>query len=183
MGKLLPGPPVEFLVVKSRDRHQVTFTWRNFLQTDFAATVIARKDGRILYEGAGTNYVWTSDVDGDATFLYWSRNKAGEKSRMESYQTRKVTGLSCGRYQTCLVLGAPAGDEGLAYRLVEQFQQGATNWVCDLILRPGNAFYDKMTSFPYGLGGRRIAGLRGHGQLRHHQPLPPVARPGDLRRP
>ena len=126
VGKLLPGPPVEFLAVKSQDRHQVSFTWRNFLQSDFAATVIARKDGRILYEGAGTNYVWTSDVDGDATFLYWSRNKAGEKSRMESYQTRTITGLNCGPYQTCLVLGALAGNENLTSGLAEQFQQVAT---------------------------------------------------------
>jgi hypothetical protein len=149
VGKLLPGPPVEFLPVKSRDRHQVTFTWRNFLQTDFAATVIARKGNRVLYEGTGTNYVWTSDVDDDATFLYWSKNKAGEISRMESYQARTVTGLSCGLYQTCLVLGASAGDEGLSSRLFTQFQQVATNWVCDMIYRPGNAFYDQLTSFPY----------------------------------
>ena len=80
--------------MRSRDRHQVLFDWHNFEQTDFAATVIARRDGRIIYEGAGTNFVWTSDVDGDETFSYWSRNRAGEKSRMESYQTRTVTGLN-----------------------------------------------------------------------------------------
>ncbi len=85
------------MAARSHDRRQVIFTWRNFLQTGFAATVIARKDGPILYEGAGTNFVWTSDVDGEATFLYWSKNKAGEKSRMESYQTRTVTGLNCRR--------------------------------------------------------------------------------------
>ncbi len=150
VGQLLPGPPVEFLVAKSRDRHRVLFSWRNFLQTDFAATVIARKDGRILYEGAGTNFVWSSDVNGDATFLYWSRNQAGQKSRMESYQTRTVTGLSCGPYQTCLVLGAPPAEEGLGHHLVYGFESVATNWVCDLVLRPGNAFYDKFTAFPWG---------------------------------
>jgi hypothetical protein len=93
VGKLLPGPPVEFAAAKSDDCQHVIFTWRNFLQSDFAATVIARQDGRVLYEGAGTNFVWASNVNGDATFLYWSKNKAGEKSRMESYQKRTVKGL------------------------------------------------------------------------------------------
>jgi hypothetical protein len=150
VGKLLPGPPVEFLAAKSRDGHRVVFTWRNFLQTDFAATVIARKDGRILYEGAGTNFVWASDVDGSATFLYWSKNKGGEKSRMESYQTRTVTGLSCGPYQTCLVLGAPASEESLSRGLCERFEGVATNWVCDLVLQPGQAYYDQLNEFPSG---------------------------------
>src|SRR2546422_3311999 len=40
VGKLLPGAPVDFRVEKFRDRHGVRFTWRNFLQTGFAATVI-----------------------------------------------------------------------------------------------------------------------------------------------
>ena len=150
VGKLLPGPPVEFLAVKSRDRHQVTFTWRNFLQTDFAATVIARKDGRVLYEGAGTNFVWISDVDGDATFHYWSKNKAGEKSRMESYQTRTITGLSCGPYQTCLVLGPPASYESLSRIICGRFEQVATNWLCDMVIQPGQAYYDKLAAFPSG---------------------------------
>jgi hypothetical protein len=150
VGKLLPGPPVEFMATKSRDRHHVLFTWRNFLQTDFAATVIASQDGRILYEGAGTNFIWTSDVNGDASFLYWSKNKAGEKSRMETYQKRTVKGLACGPYQTCLVLGARASDESLTQSLSGGFQRVATNWVCDMIYRPGNAFYDKLASFPYG---------------------------------
>ena len=39
VGKLLPGPPVDFQVVRSHDRHQVLFDWQNFEQTDFAATV------------------------------------------------------------------------------------------------------------------------------------------------
>jgi hypothetical protein len=150
VGKLLPGPPVEFQAAKSRDRHKVVFTWRNFLQTDFAATVIARKDGRILYEGAGTNFVWSSDVDGDATFLYWSKNRAGEPSRMESYQTRTVTGLNCGPYQTCLVLGAPASEAELTRNLGERFQQVAPNWVCDLVSRSGDVYCDKLTSIPIG---------------------------------
>ena len=148
--KLLPGSPVEFQTAKSRDRHQVVFTWRNFQQTDFAATVIARKDGRILYQGTNTRFAWSSDVEGDETFLYWSRNKTGEKSRMEFYQTRVITGLNCGRYQTCLVLGAPATDEGLTRTLCDGFEQVATNWVCDMAVRPGNAYLDKLASFPAG---------------------------------
>lgn len=150
VGHLLPGQPVDFRVVKSRDRHRVTFSWRNFLQSDFAATVIARKDGRILYESTGTNFVWTSDVDGDETFVYWSKNKAGEKSRLETYQTRKVTGLNRGLRQTCLVLGAPHGQEDLNWTLCNQFQQAATNWVCDIAFQPGHPFYDKNPGYAAG---------------------------------
>jgi len=148
VGRLLPGPPVEFQAAQSRDGHKVVFVWHNFLQSDFAATVIARRDGRILYEGAGTNFVWTSDVDGGEVFTYWSKNKAGEKSRMESYQKRTVSGLSCGPYRTCLVLGAPASDEGPTRRLCERFQQVATNWVCDVICRSGVAACDPATHLP-----------------------------------
>ncbi len=150
VGRLLPGPPVEFEAVKSRNRHKVGFAWRNFLQSDFAATVIARRDGRIIYEGAGTNFVWTSDVDGDELFTYWSKNKAGEKSRMESYQTRAITGLNHRLNQTCLVLGAPPREELHARNLSERFQQVATNWVCDMICRSGVAGYDPRTRMPAG---------------------------------
>jgi hypothetical protein len=148
VGKLLPGPPVEFQVTKSRDRHQVIFDWHNFEQTDFAATVIARRDGRIVYEGAGTNFVWTSDVDGDEAFSYWSRNRAGEKSRMESYQTRVVTGLNCGRYQSCLMLSAPSSKEGAPFNLGQLFQRVATNWVCDMVSPAGYCEYDPLTHLP-----------------------------------
>jgi hypothetical protein len=150
VGKLLPGPPVEFYARKSRSRHQVIFTWRNFLQSDFAATVIARKDGRILYEGRGTNLVWTSDVDGDETFLYWSKNNAGEKSRMESYQTRMVTGLNFRLNRTCLVLGAPARENQINAVLQNRFQHVATNWVCDMVYRSGDALSDGLARFPQG---------------------------------
>ncbi|HYG35435.1 MAG TPA: hypothetical protein VEC99_11655, partial [Clostridia bacterium] len=88
ISKLLPAPPVDFSAALSRDRHFVCFTWRNFLQSNFAATVIARQDGRILYEGTGTNFTWLVDREGSETFVYWSRNRFGEKSRIESYQMR-----------------------------------------------------------------------------------------------
>jgi hypothetical protein len=146
VGKLLPGPPVAFAPVRARDRHRVIFTWRNFLQSDFAATVIARRDGRIIYDGAGTNLVWASDVNGAETFTYWSRNRAGEKSRMESYQTRTVTGLSCGPYQTCLVLGERAGEEGASWNLYQRFQEVATNWVCDMAARPSDIYRNGLNS-------------------------------------
>ena len=148
VGKLLPGPPVEFQVGKSRDRHKVFFDWHNFEQTDFAATVIARRDGRIIYDGTGTNFVWTSDVDGDEAFSYWSRNRAGEKSRMESYQTRSITGLNCQRYQSCLMLNAPSSKEGAPFNLGELFRQVATNWVCDMVSPTGNCDYDPRTHLP-----------------------------------
>lgn len=96
VGKLLPAPPVQFRTKISRDGRQVQFTWQNFLMSDFAATVITSKDGKELYRGSGTNFLWTSDVKGQATFLYWSENKAGDRSRMESYQERTVLGLSKG---------------------------------------------------------------------------------------
>jgi len=150
VGKLRPGPPVEFYARKSRNRHEVIFTWRNFLQSDFAATVIARKEGRVLYEGRGTNFVWTSDVDGQETFLYWSKNMAGEQSRMESYQTRTVTGLDIRLNQTCLVLGAPDRESQLNAILQNRFQQVATNWVCDMVYRRGNSLYDQLNRFPHG---------------------------------
>ena len=150
VGRLLPGPPIEFQAVKSRDRHKVVFVWRNFLQSDFAAAVIARRDGRVIYEGAGTNFVWTSDVDGDETFAYWSKNKAGEKSRMESYQKRTVTGLICRNNQTCLAMDAPVGEGGLGRNLCERFQQVATNWVCDMVCRSGIVSRDPSTSVPRG---------------------------------
>ena len=137
VGKPLPGPPVEFTATRSRDRHGVIFTWRNFLQSDFAATVIAGPGGRIIYDGTGTNFTWQSDVRGDASFTYWSRNRQGDKSRMESYQKRTVSGLSCGSFQTCLVLSERAGEEGLSWSLCNRFQQLATNWVCDIVTRSG----------------------------------------------
>ncbi len=146
VAKLLPGPPVEFMAVKSRDRHQVTFKWRNFLMTGFAATVIARNDGRLVYEGRGTNFVWNSDLDGDETFRYWSRNQSGEISRMETYQTRTIKGLNCGAYQTCVAFGSPATDESITRKLTDRFQQVATNWVCDVVFQKGNSFYDHLTT-------------------------------------
>jgi hypothetical protein len=78
-------------------------------------------------------------VDGDATFLYWSKNRAGEQSRMETYQTRTVTGLNCRRNQNCLVLGAAAGQEGLTRVFGRQFEHVAPNWVCDQVYRPALA--------------------------------------------
>jgi hypothetical protein len=148
VGKLLPGPPVEFQAAKTRDRHKVVFAWHNFLQTDFAATVIARRDGRIIYEGPGTNFVWTSDVNGDEAFTYWSKNKAGEKSRMESYQRCAITGLNCGPNQTCLILSAPGSDEAPPGNLCERFQQVATNWVWDMASRKGTCSFDPGTGVP-----------------------------------
>jgi hypothetical protein len=92
-GGLQPEPPVEFTTSASADGRQVTFTWKNFLQSGFNSTVIAKGDGAVIYRGRGTRYVWKSDVSGSETFTYWSRNASGKTSRIESYQTRTVTGL------------------------------------------------------------------------------------------
>ncbi len=150
VGKLLPGPPVDFQVVKSRDHHRVAFTWRNFAQTGFAGTVIARASGQVIYEGTGTNFVWPAESEGDETFLYWSRNRAGEKSRLESYQRRTVKGLTKGVYLSCAVFGASVGEEAKNDKLSQIFLHVAKDWTCDQLYRTGNAFYDKVKSFPQG---------------------------------
>lgn len=149
IGPLEPGPPVAFKVERSRDRHSVKFAWRNFLQTDFEATVIARKDGRIIYDGTGTSFVWASDVTGDETFTYWSRNKSGKTSRIESYQRRLVSGLENGPYRSCAVLGYPTGQEAKSARLRDIFLSVSPEWNCDELYRRGNSFYDSLTNFPY----------------------------------
>jgi hypothetical protein len=149
IGPLEPGPPVAFKVERSRDRHSVKFTWRNFLQTGFEATVIARKDGRIIYDGTGRSFTWTSDVTGDETFTYWSRNKSGKTSRIESYQRRLVSGLENGPYRSCAVLGYPTGQEAKSARLRDIFLSVSPEWNCDELYRKGNSFYDSLTNFPY----------------------------------
>jgi hypothetical protein len=150
VGRLLPAPPLEFQAVKSRDGQQVSFGWRNFPQSDFAATVIARKDGRVIYDGDGTSFTWTSDVDGEETFTWWSRNRAGEKSRLESFQTRVIGGLRGGPLRRCLILGAAIPDQGQNLRLAEGFEKVATNWSAHVVWRPGNPAYDLRADFPAG---------------------------------
>jgi hypothetical protein len=145
---LLPGSPVEFWSPKSHSNRQVLFSWRNFQQSDFAATVIARNDGRIIYEGTGTNYVWTSDLDGEETFKYWSKNKAGVTSRLESFNSRTVKGLYHLTNQTCLILGAPAADDTLNRQMYDHFARALPAWVCDIVYQPGNKAYDSITNFP-----------------------------------
>jgi hypothetical protein len=93
VGKLLPGPPVEFRAVASPDGQQVRFEWQNFRQSGWAQTVIQRRDGRAIYEGTGTNFVWPSDVDGKETFCFFSRDKSGQLSRSESYAIMRLEGL------------------------------------------------------------------------------------------
>ena len=88
-----PAPPLEIQAVKSPDGYSVTLSWQNFLQSSFAETVIMRKDGRTLYHGTGTSFVWRSDVNGDETFRFFSRDKSGRLSRAESYTVLPVTGL------------------------------------------------------------------------------------------
>lgn len=148
IAKLLPGPPLEFRTAMSEDHRHVTFSWRNFLQHDFAATVLARQDGGVIYEGAGTNFTWTSDVDGEATFVYWSKNTAGDTSRIESFQRRRVSGLLFRLHPTCLVFGAPVPQDNVNSLLRSAFMHDAPNWLCDIACRPGNAAVDAIRSFP-----------------------------------
>ena len=89
-----PAPPLEIQAIKSADGRSVTCSWQNFLQSSFAETVIMRKDGRTLYHGTGTNFVWRSDMNGDETFRFFSRDNSGRLSRPESYTVLPVQGLA-----------------------------------------------------------------------------------------
>jgi hypothetical protein len=86
-------PPLETQATKSAGGDSVTFSWLNFLQSSFPETVITRKDGRTVYRGTGTNFVWRSDVNGEEAFGLCSRDKSGRLSKPESYTILPVTGL------------------------------------------------------------------------------------------
>ena len=117
VGKLLPGPPVEFLAVKTHDGRGVSFTWRNFRQSDFSATVIARDDGRIIYEGSGTNFSGTPDADGERRSVTGRKTGPGKpqahgilpeesRRRPEAWRLSNLCGVCrSGRGGPC----APAG--------------------------------------------------------------------------
>jgi hypothetical protein len=154
--KLMSAPPVEFRTTTLDSGHRVLFTWRNFLQSDFAATVIAHRDGRVIYEGADTNFVWRSDVNGDETFVYYSKNKSGDQSRIESYQRRIVTNLYAGVLHEALVLGAPPSDDALNLRLAQAFHNVNTNWIVRVLFRKGDPAYD---NFPITPGGQIVGVL------------------------
>jgi hypothetical protein len=151
IGKLQPGAPLSFRAVVSRDRMHVNFSWQNFLMTDFAATVIAKANGQVIYQGTGSNFVWRTDTEGDVTFRYWSRNKAGERSRHESCHERRVSRLLLpDRNYTALILGMPLPNNSLEEQVREHFLAVATNWICDTVVPPGSPFFDSMTNFPVG---------------------------------
>ena len=139
-GPLLPGAPVEFVAALSEDRHTVHFSWVNFAQSDFAATVIVRHNSQVLYDGTGTNFSWPSDLDGTETFRFWSRNKAGKISRPESNQARVVSGLSARAGQRCLVVCGLQNGCAEAIRCRENFRSAAPPWPCDVIAltKPGD---------------------------------------------
>jgi hypothetical protein len=147
---LLPGAPVEFWAAKTSDNRKVIFTWRNFLQSDFAATVIARKNGQIIYDGTGTNFTWISDIEGDEEFKFWSRNQSGKTSRLEACNVRLVQGLAYRTDQTCLVLGTAPTDDSLNRKTYDYFREAMPLWICNMVYRPGNPTYDQATNFPQG---------------------------------
>jgi hypothetical protein len=148
--RLLPGAPLEFRFRKSSAGHFVTFDWRNFPQSDWAGTVITRRDGRVIYDGTGTNFVWASDVDGDESFTYFSKNKRGERSRTEIYQIREATGLRSKEAMKCLVLGVPPTDENCNPQLRQVFSTYVTNWDTFMAYRPGNTYKSAQTQMPQG---------------------------------
>jgi hypothetical protein len=84
---------LEIQATKSPDGTSVTLSWQNFLQTGFAATVIQCNDGRQIYRGTGTNFIWRSVAAGNETFHFFSVDKSGRLSRPESYTVVSVSGL------------------------------------------------------------------------------------------
>jgi len=148
--KLEPAPPVDFQIRTMPDRRRVLFSWRNFAQTGFSSTVISRSNGQIIYEGTNSNFTWLSDTNGIEEFTYWSKNSAGEKSRLEMYQHRKVLSLESGAFQSCAVFGASPGEEVKSLRLSQLFQEIAKGWNCDQLYQTGNAYYDQVKVFPEG---------------------------------
>jgi hypothetical protein len=93
IAKLDLAPPLEIHAQKSTDGKSVAFSWLNFRQSDFAATVITKAGGGKIYEGTGTNFVWRSDAAGEAAFQFFTRGKSGRRSRDEAYTTVRVEGL------------------------------------------------------------------------------------------
>lgn len=163
VGLLLPGPPLEFRATLGRNVRQVIFTWRNFLMSDFAATVITRQDGRIIYEGSGTNFTWTTDHDGAETFTYVSKNRAGKMSRIESFQTRTVTGLKQTGTPACLILAEPGGKEPIASKMSSIFAMANPNWLCGIACRTNSRAAQWVGEFENG--GRFAAALPDFGTM------------------
>ncbi|HYG33845.1 MAG TPA: hypothetical protein VEC99_03620, partial [Clostridia bacterium] len=91
--ELDPAPPLETQAVRSPDGRSVAFSWQNSLQTGFSQTAIIRQDGRTIYQGNGTNYLWHSDLDGIEEFRFVSIHRGGRLSKPESYTIQKVEGL------------------------------------------------------------------------------------------
>lgn len=183
-GKLLPGPPVEFNTRLSRSLRQVIFTWHNFPMTDFAATVISRGDGTEIYRGTGTNFTWLADHDGKETFTYWSEDKAGIKSRLESYQERTVSGFSVAGKPSVLVLADPGDRAPGAMEMLGVLQSTLTNWICDMACRPKSQPGQWVEMFngngPYAIVQPDFAGMVDYAITnRYRILLAPVSEPDD----
>jgi hypothetical protein len=93
IARLDPAPPLDLQATRSAGGDSVTFSLQNFRQSSFAETVIQRKDGRTIYHGTGTNFTWRSDVSGEETFHFFTKDKAGRLSRSEAYTILRVEGL------------------------------------------------------------------------------------------
>jgi hypothetical protein len=88
-----PAPPVDIRAKVAEDGKSVTFAWENFLQTSFRETVVQDDNGKALYAGRSTNFVWKSNVDGEAAFRVLSRDKTGRLSRSEPFTLLRLSGL------------------------------------------------------------------------------------------
>jgi hypothetical protein len=93
IGELELAAPLEIKAVKSADGKSVTFSWENFLQSDFAETVISKGDGTVIYHGSGTRHTWKIDASRDETFHFYSQGKTGKRSREEAYTVVSMKNL------------------------------------------------------------------------------------------
>jgi hypothetical protein len=91
---LEPAPPLDIRAERAADGKSIAFAWRNFAQSSFAETVIERGNGQVIYRGTGTNFVWRSATEGNETFRFYSKDKAGRTSRPDAYTIIDVPGLA-----------------------------------------------------------------------------------------
>jgi hypothetical protein len=89
LSHLDPAPPFEAAATLAPDAKSVVFTWRNFLQTGYAATIIRDEQDQLIYQGNGTNCVWQAAPSPHAVFKFYSRDASGRLSRSEPCQLQR----------------------------------------------------------------------------------------------
>jgi hypothetical protein len=84
--------PLEINAYKTNDSKSVVFSWKNIVQTKYAATVI-KVDKTIIYDGIGNNFNWLSTLNGSHIFRIYQRDSFGTLSMTESYATFTISDL------------------------------------------------------------------------------------------